>query len=99
MIEEFTELQYSNDRKGPFKLYIFDKDGYHSGGKWFRPGEPKYPDEEITLEQAKLSADYAKNHGKEVRICDGGDFLVYHSVGGKVIYPKPPADFWGELIK
>lgn len=96
-IQYLDTLQYSTDRKGPFKLYVFDEDGYHSGGKWFRPGAPKYPDEELTIKEAQIRTESAEAHKQEVRICDGGDMLVYHSVDGEVIYPAPPSDFWKEV--
>lgn len=30
-----TELQYSEDRRGPWMLYIYTNGDYHSGGVWF----------------------------------------------------------------
>lgn len=75
-----TELQYSQDRKGPFALYIFDSTGYHSGRQYFA---------------SKIKrADAAIAKGKEVRITDGGDMLVFHSRGGKVLFGEK---FWEEI--
>ncbi len=91
-----TELQYSNEREGPWRLYIYGPDGYHSGGQWFRK-KPKYPDEEITTAQAHNRALVAVSEGKEVRITDGGDMLVFHAKGGKVLYPAEPKKFWEEI--
>lgn len=90
-VTELTELQHAETGEGPWKIYVFGRDGMHSGGKWFRAGKPKYPDEEITYEAAKQRADKALAAKGECRICDGGDNLVYHSVGGHVIYG---AYFW-----
>jgi hypothetical protein len=91
-----TELQYSDDRKGPFRLYIYGPDGLHSGAQWFR-AVPKYPDEEITGTEAMVRALEAFGQGLEVRITDGGDMLVYHAKDGKVLYPQPIGNFWAEV--
>ena len=92
-----TELQYSGDRKGPFKLYIYEPNRtYHLGGVWFR-NKPKYPGEEIPTSHAKIKALAAIAEGREVRVCDGGDNIVFHAKGDKVLYPAPPADFWREI--
>lgn len=89
-----TDLQHSDDRNGPFQLYIFDKAGYHRGGRGFRTPTPKYPDEEITVQKAKLESDEAIKKGFEVRIVDGGDMLVFHHRGGKVLHGEK---FWEEI--
>ena len=83
VVHEITELQYAETGKGPWRLYIFGKDHFHSGGTWFRNGNPKYPDEEIPFEAAKGFAESAIGNKLEVRVCDGGDELVFHSVNGK----------------
>jgi hypothetical protein len=86
MIEELTELQYSEDRQGPWKLYVYDHNSqFHRGGIWFRE-KPKYPDEEITTAEAKERVDKAIRTRREVRICDGGDMLVFHAKNGAVVY-------------
>jgi hypothetical protein len=90
-----TELQYSTDRKGPWKLYVYGANGYHSGGQWFSKAV-RYPDEEITVAQAKGSCDLAVASGYEVRVCDGGDLLVYHAKDGKVLYGET---FWLEIAQ
>ncbi len=44
-IEILSELQYSSDRKGPFKLYIYEPNSeYHRGGVYFMKN-PQYPEE------------------------------------------------------
>lgn len=44
-VTTLTQLQYSVDRKGPWKLYIFELNSeYHRGGVWFME-KPKYPEE------------------------------------------------------
>lgn len=94
--ETLTDLMYSQDRKGPFRLYILDKNGMHTGGQWFRE-KPVYKDEEITSAEARDKVGEAMDEGLEVRICDGGDMLVYHSIGSTVLYPKPLGMFWTEI--
>jgi hypothetical protein len=95
-VHTLTELQHAEVGEGPWKLYIYGKDHRHSGGVWFRKGKPKYPDEEITIADAKVRSDYAVAKGLEVRICDGGDSLVYHSQNGKVLYGE---GFWEAVSK
>lgn len=90
-----TELQYSTDRTEPMRLYVFRKDGYHTGGVWFRT-KIKYPKEEITTAEAKRRTDEAMAKKLEVRICDGGDMLVFHAKDGKIVYGD---DFWETVIK
>jgi hypothetical protein len=93
-----TELQYSKQWRGPLGLYIYENDGFHRGGKWFRE-KPKYPDEEISKEKAILAVKIAMEAGKEIRITDGGDEMVFHAKGGKVLFPNNPEQFWAECGK
>jgi hypothetical protein len=98
-IETLIALQYSQDRKGPFQLYIYEPNSeYHRGGVWFE-NKPKYPEEEITTEIAQSRVWQAMTEKREVRICDGGDMLVFHAKDGRIIYPPKPADFWEEVSK
>jgi hypothetical protein len=95
-IETLTRLQYSEDRQGPWQLYIYEANSaYHRGGQWFR-NTPQYPDEEITTERAHSLAKEAFIAGLEVRVCDGGDMLVFHSKGKVILYG---AAFWEEITK
>lgn len=93
-IETLTRLQYSQERKGPFALYIFREDGFHTGKQWFE-NKPRYPDEEITTAEAMGRTTRAMAAGLEVRICDGGDQLVFHAQGSSVIYGEK---FWDEIL-
>ena len=88
-----TELVRSEDRSGPFVLYVYGFNGYHSGKRYFRrKGEPmKYPDEEIALTAAYEQTKLAMAEGREVRVCDPGDALVFHSDGQTVLHG---ANFW-----
>lgn len=96
---QLTELMYSNDRKGPFRLYIYGQDGLHSGGQWVNR-VIKYPDEEIDCQEMMVRTMEAAAEGREVRICDGGDMLVYHCVGANILYPDKEAmhTFWNEIV-
>ncbi len=94
VIHTLTELQYSADISGPLKLYIYGEDGYHRGFEWFSR-KPKYPDEEITVERARVDTIVAVMAGREVRITNGSDFLVFWAKDGKVLFPKEGVEkFW-----
>ena len=93
-VHTITELQHAETGDGPWRLYVYGADGYHSGGKWFRKGPMKYPDEEISKEEAYQSVVAAVILKREVRICDGGDELVFHAKDGEVVYR---AGFWTDL--
>ena len=90
-VHTLTELQYAEIGEGPWRIYFYNPDGYHSSGKWFRKGKMKYPDEEITVAEAKKRFDANTAKGLEVRICDGGDNLVFHAANGKILYGE---GFW-----
>jgi len=98
-VHTLTELQYAEIGEGPWKMYVYNNDGFHSGGMWFRKGKAKYPDEEITLQDAKVWADSAIRNKREVKVCDGGDNLVFHSQNGVTLYPDDGMDFWKEVTK
>lgn len=87
-----TELQHAEPGDGPWKLYVYRRDGYHDGGIWFRKGPAAYPDEELSFAAAKVKCANALRNGREVRICDGGDLLVFHAKAGKIIFGEK---FWG----
>lgn len=90
-VHTLTELQYAEVGDGPCALYIYGRNGMHSGKQWFRKGTVKYPDEEITIAEADKRVKEAVTKKKEVRICDGGDELVFHSRDGKILYGE---NFW-----
>lgn len=92
--EHLTETFYSKDVRGPWALYVYEFNGYHTGKQWFAR-VIRYPDEQITIGDAKLRVLEAESQGREVRICDGGDFLVYHSLNGVQVYPS--FDFWAAV--
>lgn len=86
---------YVEPGDGPWRLYVYDRDGFHSGGKWFRKGPAKYPEEEIPAHEAVLRAGLAVGHGLEVRIADGGDMLVFHARDGAILHGR---GFWKFLV-
>ena len=89
-----TDLMYSDDKEGPWKMYVYSANSsYHAGGRWFRKGKAVYPDEEMSFIAAKVRCANAMRNGREVRICDGGDMLVFHAKGDKILYGE---DFWGK---
>jgi len=94
-VHTLTELQHSSDRAGPWKMYIYDKNSaYHRGGFWFMD-DPKYPEEgEVTTTEAKTRCIIAVSEGREVRICDSGDMLVFHFDGMNVLHGH---NFWNEV--
>jgi hypothetical protein len=83
--------------EGPWKIYIYRPDGFHTGGKWFRQGKMKYPAEEITTEDARQRAIKAMIDHCEVRICNGDDRLVFHSENGTMIQPATFDEFWDAM--
>lgn len=68
--------EFAGIDEGPWVLYIYGDDGYHSGGQWFDT-TVKYPDEAISFEAARELANKAMAEGHEVRVCNGGDELVF----------------------
>lgn len=83
---ELTKLIHTTwDGKSALRLYIYDHDGYHRGGVWFED-VPKYQGEEITTAEAMELIAFAMTEKREIRICDSGDFLVFHSINGSVHY-------------
>ncbi len=96
-IETLTQLQYSQDRQGPWRLYIYEPNSeYHRGGVWFM-AVPRYPEDgEIPTARAQLICHEAFLAGREVRICDGGDMLVFHAKDKRVLYGEK---FWEEIAK
>lgn len=96
-IEHLTQLQHSDTREGRFALYIYELGSeYYRGPVWFE-NAPRYPDEQISTAEAHHRAEKAVLEGREVRICDKGDMLVFHAKGGKVLYPNNPEKFWEEI--
>lgn len=93
-----TELQYAQPQKGEdFKLFLFGADGFHSGAIWFTSGAIRYPDEQTSADVAKHLVERHMREKLEVRICNGGDLLVFHSIGGRQLYPVNGADFWSRV--
>lgn len=97
---ELTQLQYAVPVKGEnFRLYIYGADGFHSGGQWFTSGLIKYPDEQIDRVTAAAREMAARHEGLETKVTNVGDMLVFHSVGGEILYPQgvTGGEFWTTL--
>ncbi len=93
-----TELQYSEDRNGPWQLYVYAKDGSgYEVKQWFAK-KIEHPDEEVSILDAFCIAMVATSNKRkqEVKVCDGGDMLVYHAKDGKVLYGET---FWRDVLK
>lgn len=76
---QLTQFRYSAPVKGELmKLYIYGKDGKHSGRQFFRT--PTLHDGEITVAMAFVLAMAAVGEGREVRVTNGGDELLFRMV-------------------
>jgi hypothetical protein len=94
-IHTLTRLQYGNNREGPFRLYIYDARGYHSGAVYFDRVPRVF--NEISAKEAFKLASQALADGLEVRVTDDGDFLLFHARGATVLYPPLTDDFWHQV--
>lgn len=99
MIEHnLSEILFADPIRGEdFKLYLYDNDGFHSGAIWFTSGRIRYPDEQIPAEMARGLAEKHMMGGLEVRITNGGDLLVFHSMRGQMLYPTNAESFWSKV--
>jgi hypothetical protein len=93
-IEVLTKLQYAETGTGPWRLYIYGLGGLHNGAQWFAREPLRYPDEEITIAHAKSRVDKAIALGREIRVTNAGDLLVFRSRGGNTLYGE---NFWKEI--
>jgi hypothetical protein len=92
-----TELKYAEIGEGPWKLHIHHGGPpYNSEVWWFRKKQTKHAIEEIALVEAKKRSDANIAQGLEVKVCDGGDELVFHSESGVVLYGE---GFWEAVTK
>jgi hypothetical protein len=97
-VRRLTELQYTDELTGALQLYVYQPDSSSRTGyetrTWFTR-QIRYPDEQITIGEAKRCVEAAMARGQEVRITNGGDNLVFHAKDGKVLWPKAGAEgFW-----
>ena len=70
----------SDDMSFPLRLYVYNAEGRHNGGKWLK--------NDSQLETAMTGPVKAAIAAKrEVRITDSGDFLVFHAQGGRIVFP------------
>ncbi len=66
----------------PLRGYVYDANGYHSG-----PIELDLPG--VFERFLDRIAQPAIDEGREVRITDRWDFMVFHSKDGKILWPTP----------
>ena len=90
-VHTLTKLQYSEDHRGPWQLYVYSPSGRGYEVKTWFAKQVKFPGEEITFDAAEQIMQTAMKEKQEIRICDGGDMLVFHALNGEVLYGK---DFW-----
>ncbi|HEV2416472.1 MAG TPA: hypothetical protein VGX94_01575 [Terriglobia bacterium] len=64
----------------PLSLYVYDHKGFYSGAKCLGNSE-----ELKTAFEREIAP--AIREGREVRICDGSDFLCFHAKDGRILYP------------
>jgi 20S proteasome alpha/beta subunit len=83
-----TELVYSEDLSGTLRVYVYTASGDAYLIRQYFARRVRYSDEEVDLDRAKAIVDEALRCELEVRITNGGDFLVFHSKDGAVLYPE-----------
>ena len=94
-IEELTQLQHAETGNGPYRLYVYRSDEIHTEGYLVPRWQAEdVRDEEIPWREAELRTEQAVTQRREVRICDGGDNLVFHAVDGEILHG---AHFWKEV--
>jgi hypothetical protein len=91
---EVDGLIYDDKMSGWLRLYIYQRNGYHSGGLWFGP-DVTFPD--LSVASARRCTEAAMADGREVRITNGSDFLVFHARGNELIHPSDAQAFWSDV--
>ena len=95
---QLTELIYDTDLHGALALHIYNHAGRYTT-QYFR-ATPRYPDEETTARKARFQAEQAIREGREVRITNGSDFLVFHAKDGELIHPPcGKEEFWRQVAE
>jgi hypothetical protein len=89
-----SQLHYSDDLGdgAPLALYIYRADGLHTGAHYI--ANDAHEDREIAPADARFVAEHNMDAGREIRITNSADHLVFHAKDGKVIYPADPEMFW-----
>lgn len=89
-----TRLHYSDEPGdgAPLALYIFREDGLHEGA--LHIAKETNDGSELSPADARFVAEHNMDAGREVRIANDADELVFHAKDGKVIYPSDPEAFW-----
>jgi hypothetical protein len=95
-MREYNGLVYDDEMSGRLRLYILDHNGNHRGGLLFGP-DVTFPD--LPVASARRHAEAAMVAGREVRITNGSDHLVFHAADNKVIHPPDAEAFWRDVEK
>ena len=66
----------------PMYLYEYGADGMHSGRQYINN------DTELRAMMASVVTQ-AMREGREIRITDTGDHLIFHAEHGRVVWPTP----------
>lgn len=91
-------LQYDDDRTGILRLYVFHPSGMGYEVRQYFSRHIRYPDEEISVADAREIASAAVAAGKEVRITNCGDLLIFHARAGAVLFPLDGEEsFWRSI--
>lgn len=85
-------LEYSEDTRGVLRIYLFNERGQHRGMQQFArsPASPSV----MGWEAACTMTIASMIPGLEVRITNENGGLVYHAIGGEVLFPNDAAEFW-----
>lgn len=65
----------------PLFLYLYDAQGFYRGAR-------RLDDSQELKTAFEREIIPAIRQGREVRICDCGDYLCFHAKGGEVVYPR-----------
>ena len=86
-----TTIHYSEEVDPPLRLYVYEPDGRHRGGNWFRP-RPQA--DELSVDEAERRAAEGFTQGRTVQITNGNDHLVFDASDGRLRFPASWTDFW-----
>lgn len=80
-LDTLTGLDHAQEAdEFPLLLYIYDQIGFYSGAKYLGNSEEL----RTAFEREVIPA---IREGREVRICDGSDYLCFHAKQGHILYP------------
>jgi hypothetical protein len=79
----FDKIQYATDATYPLFLWLYTEDG-----KLPPFGAERVENERELNTYLQVCESYIRE-GREVRIVDRGDMMVFHARNGKIEYPQP----------